>query len=371
MKNHLLFIGIIFSLKISQAQIKYSFDNYGWNNILYHANNTNPNFSNIDSFALSNKIYQIMRSNTYFSKRGKASYTTEVCNFDTKGRSHQRITTNDTGKKQSIYLIAYRNYDATGLLESSYYNSRYFKRTEFYEYNDSNKIIKSTYYNHKAKFSGRTLIAYNTFGKESSVVYFNKKNKVGRSYDYYYSSNGTIKQTVLKNKKGKIKLVTDYNCDDAGKTLQKLKDTAKICSIKTYLPNGNIITTTHGFNYNGKPYKSVEIKDSQNQILKYEVYLGIKETILYSTTYTYANGKLIKTELQNNYNPKRPFTRLTENDQNGLIIKDEILYKISKNKQNIWKNTFVYDSKGKITKSQSFKNGLLYKETIYSYIFHK
>ncbi len=371
MKNYLLFFSIFFIFNIGQAQIKYSFDNYGWNNLLYHSNTNKPNYSNIDSFALSQNIYQIKRSRTYISKKGQMSYTTELTNFDDKGRSNQRTTRADTGKKQHIYLFANRNYNANGLLQSSYYKSQYTGRTEFYTYNDSNKIIQSTYYNQKAKFSGQTLIDYNNLGKEKRVIYFNHKNHISRSYDYVYTSNGQLKQTVLKNSKGKVKLVTDYNCDNVGKAVQKLKDTAKICATKSYLPNGNIITTTHGFNYNGKPYKTVEISDSMNQLLKYEFYNGLKETLLYATSYTYASGKLIKTEVLNMYNPKKPYTRITEKDLNGRITKDESTYQISKSKQTIYKNTFVYDAQGMITKEQSFKNGKLYAETLYSYIFYK
>lgn len=371
MKNLLILTCLFASFTTGVAQSKYSFDNNGWNNILYHANLNKPNYSQIDSFALSNKIYQINKSITYFSKRGKASYSKEIIDFDTKGRSYIRVKSSDTGYKQHIYLMANRNYNSVGQLQSSYFSSHHFTRTEFYEYNDSNKIIKSTYYNQKNKFSGRTCISYNAMGKESNVTYFNNKNKTGRAYEYYYHGNGQLKQTVLKDRKGKVKLVTDYTCDDIGKKVEKLKDTAKVCSIKSYLPNGQIITTTNGFNYNGKPYKTIEIQDSFHQILKYEVYIGLKEELLYSISYTYTNGRLTKTEVRNQYNTKKPFTRITENDQNGRIIKDETTYQITKSKQNIWKNTFTYNSNGLLTKEQSYKNGQLFSETYFTYNYYK
>lgn len=371
MKKTLLFLSLIVNIVLAKAQSRYTFDNYGWSNILYHANLNKPNFSSIDSFALANKIYQIKKSHTYFSKKGKPSYSSELINFDSKGRSNVRVSSDDTGYKQSIYLIAHRNYNTEGTLISSDYKSKYIARTEFYDYNDSNKIIKSTYFDKKNKYSGQTKITYNDKGKESNVTYLNDKNKLRRAYDYYYYPNGQLKQTVLKDNKGKVKRVTDYSCDDLGKSVQKLKDTAKICSIKSYLPNGSIVTTTNGFNYKGKPYKTVEIQDSLHQILKYELYLGVNEELQYSTSYSYSNGKLIKTELHNQSNKKRPYVRITENDQAGRIIKDEFTYQLSKSKNEKWTNKYIYNNAGMITLEQSFKNGHLISESRFSYTFHK
>ncbi len=371
MKKLLLSLLLVIVFTKGHSQIKYSFDNYGWNNILYHANPSKPNNSHIDSFAIANKIYQINKRIVYYSTKGKASYSSEIIDYDTKGRSYLRLKYSDTGLKQKIYLMANRNYDEQGLLQSSYYRSPFFTRTEFYEYNDSNKIIKSAYFNDKNKFSGQTNIAYNALGKESNVSYFNHKQQLASAYEYYYHGNGQLKQTVLRGKKGKVKQVTDYTCDDIGKKVQKLKDTAKICSIKSYLPNGHIVTTTNGFNYNGKPYKTVDIQDSTHHLLKYEVYLGLKEEFLYGTTYTYSNGHLIKTELNNNYNPKKPYQRITEYNEGGRIIKDESTYQISKTKQNVWKNTFTYNLQGLLTMEQSFKNGKLYSETKFTYKYYQ
>lgn len=371
MKKLLLSLILLIATTKGYSQTKYSFDNYGWSNILYHANPSKPNFSHIDSFAITHKIYQINKNIVYYSKKGKADFSKEIINYDTKGRSYLRLRYSDTGLKQAINLMANRNYDEKGLLESSYYRNHFFSRTEFYQYNDSNKIIKSSYFNHKNKYSGQTNIAYNALGKESNVSYFNHKQHLGRAYEYYYHGNGQLKQTVLKDKKGKVKQVTDYTCDDIGKKVQKLKDTAKICSIKSYLPNGHVVTTTNGFNYNGKPYKTVDIQDSMHQLLKYEVYIGIKEEFQYGTTYTYTNGRLTKTELRNHYNPKKPYQRIMEYDQNGRITKDESTYQISKSKQNIWKNTFTYNANGLLTQEQSFKNGKLYSETTFSYNYYQ
>jgi len=234
-----------------------------------------------------------------------------------------------------------------------------------------NQIVRTRYFNNKTKYGGQTLISYNENGKETTVTYLNKKDQLFRQYEYYYHSNGQLKQTVLKKKKGKVVLVTDYACDETGKPVAKIKDTAKICSVKSYLPNGDIVSTTHGFNSLGKPYKTVEIRDSLNQLLQYDVYVGPKETFLYGSVYSYANGKLIKTELKNAYNPKRTFTRIMENDQNGRITKDETAYRISKTKQDVWKNSFKYNTAGLIILEQTFKNDQLYSETIYSYQYHQ
>ena len=371
MKKLLLSLTLLIVFTKGHSQIKYSYDNYGWNNILYHAHLGKPNYSYNDSFAIANKIYQISKSTVYYSTKGKASYSREIIDYDTKGRSYLRLKYADTGLKQKIYLMANRNYDEQGLLQSSYYRSPFITRSEFYEYYDSNKITKSTYFNHKSKYSGQTNIAYNALGKESNVSYFNHKQHLASAYEYYYHGNGQLKQTVLMDKKGKVKQVTDYTCDDIGKKVQKLKDTARICSIKSYLPNGHIVTTTNGFNYIGKPYKTLDIHDSLHQLLKYEVYLGIKEEFLYGTTYTYSNGHLIKNELNNHYNHKKPYQRITEYNEVGRVTKDESTYQISNSKQNIWKNTFTYNPNGLLTIEQSFKNGKLYSETKYTYKYYQ
>jgi hypothetical protein len=354
----------------SYAQNNYIWGLNSWQYFNYH-HSTVTGTGITDSFALENKIYQVSKNSTYIEGK-RHEYYDHIITFDRMGRSIIQMGSSDTGSGKRITWLRQRNFNGSGLMDQNIYNpgNRY-AYSQFFEFNDSGKVITGTYFDSKNRFSGKTQVTYNEKGKQSNVVQRGKKNKVLHSYTYYYYPDGQIKQTVLSGRKGKIIRVTDYSCDETGKTTKKMKDTARVCSVKSYLPDGSIITTTQSFNYRGVPYKTVEIRNAANLLLEYDLYIGIKEELHYTNLYTYNGAARVKYEFKDFSKKRHFYSETTEYDMKGRIIKNESVKMVSRSGKETWRREYEYNEKGMIMQEKAYKNGTLKSEALFRYTYYK
>ncbi len=365
MKKQILLIAILFWGFNIFAQRHY----YNYSNNEFHVNQNTKTINFIDSFALNLGIKQYQVKETYYSKKGKASYNLSETNFDKMGRKVKYLKFNDTNKSKIGFTYQYQfNEKNLCVYENSVFEGSGYQY--FYEYNDSNKLNNYWVYNHKNELKWRYIYSYNTAGKLNEINTFNRKQKRTNQNIYTYYPNGELKQIQLKDKKGKTIRVWDYTCDATGKVVKKAQDTAKICTTKTYLPDGAIITTTQSYTWNGKPDKNIYITNAQNILLEHQYLTGINDELKYKTIYTYnLNGKLISSIYLYYFKGKLVYNTLKEFDNEGRITKDIVTDNYRK-KENSKSNTYTYNSSGIITQKQEFKNGKLKKSSNFMYAYY-
>lgn len=373
MDKRIILITLSFCLftNMAQAQGYYAFRYYLWNNMHYHQDYKYQNSNHIDSYALANHLYSFTKIIRNHPKKGKAVQDNHTFIFDKNGRCLTRMHIKDTGFKSKVVFLMKRNFNKEGqMLDNSYVTLKKFNFYQLFEYNDSNKLTLATSFNDKQRITGQTLISYNETSKEKAVIYKRDKGKVLNSYNYYYYPDGKLKQIVLLDKKGKLIRVTDYTCDNAGKALKKIRDTAKVCTERSYMPDGSVVVTSHYFDYKGNPMKSIEVRDSMDLLLKYEQYKGLKEILHSSRIYLYSNGKLLKYTYRDYNIKKHPYSFTRIYDGNGKIVNDESIYNISGSKNVITKREYFYSDNGMLKSEVHYENGKLKSESSYHYSFY-
>lgn len=330
---------------------------------------TQKNF--IDSFVLGIGLGKVDFKSVYFNSHGKKSWTSYTTGyFDKQGRLIEMIKKHDSGRNQIIVESNQRMFDQHGNLVSS--RTYYYGESNFMElrYNDSNNVTRETYYG-KRRLSSSIEKTYNEQNLTSSILYKNRKGKERMSYTYYYYPDKKIKQVVKRNKKGKVSAIWDYSCDFSGKELKKLGDTAKYCTLKTYLPDGTIITTTQSFSAGGDPWKTVTQIDSMGRLVKYEYYSGKIMHLVYREEKLYSGKSL--TRSQDNYYKKGKlyWSRIKEFDGKGAITADIHAYykhgKVSK----AYKSEYVYNHSGLIVYMRESLNDKLKYVQNFSYSFYR
>jgi len=336
---------------------------------LFHVN-TKPNYNyyGVDSFALKLGIKNYTILSTYFGKKGKKYSSLAEVNFDNKGHKIKQLDYVDTNKTKIGYSLEF-NFNEKQLCTYESYHFYKFNTQVFYTYNDSNKVNSKYYYDKKNQLSTKSIYEYNLNGKLEKIINTNKKQKKISEYQYTYYPNNELKQTALLNKKGKVNRVWDYTCDASGKPVKKTTDTAKICTTKTYRPDGTIISTTQSYNWDGKPYKRIVILNVKNQILENKYLTGINDHLENQTIYTYNIYGNLSSRIINYYKKgKLNYNSSQEYDNSGRTIKD-ISTNYKAKKLEVKTFTYQYNFDGLITQKQELKNGKLKKYFTYKYCY--
>ena len=362
--NLLLLVLTLLTNNMSRGQYSsYIYNEYSE----FHINtNARNRIYEVDSYALRLGIKQYNVFSTHYGKKGKVSKDLSSVYFNKNGTKAKDINYNDTHKTKIIYIHENRYNEKNLFTEyiNTYGDDSY--RTINY-YNDSNKISEQYYYNDDNILSTKSTYIYNGDGKITENIGTNKKQEVLYKYLYTYKNN-ELKQAKLLDKKGKIKRVWNYNCDGAGIVLKKAEDTSKICTTKTYLPDGSIMATTQGYDWQKKPYKMIIITNTQNKLIEYKYLKGINDQLINQDLYNYnKDGKLL--ELKKLYFIKSKIHSTTTKtfDTQGRITSDSRSYKKSKITNSY---SYAYNAQGLITEKKLIKNGVLKVVSNFSYLYY-
>lgn len=325
----------------------------------------------VDSFALVRGIEKVELKSIYYTSKVKPKFTSYTTgHFDKQGRLTEMTVKDDSGFRQSIAELNQRTFDQRGNMVSS--RSYYYGQSNFMElhYNDSNNLVKETYYD-KKHIRSSIEKAYNDQNLMSTASYKNKKGRVRKMYSYSYYPDKKLKQVILRNKKGKISAVWDYTCDFSGKEVKKLGDTSKVCTLKSYLPDGTIITTTQSFTSAGVPWKTVVQTDSQGRNVKYEYYRGKTMHLVYVDENIYSGKSVVKSTSSYYKKGKLYWSQTKEYDARGAITADIFKYYKHGKAYKSYKSEYLYDKSGLLVYKKQYLNDRLKYMQNFSYSFYK
>ena len=337
------------------------------NHVEFHENTQfNRAYNAVDSYALKLNLKSIHLHS--YSKFNKKKFYKEEMNFDNKGRAILYFSYNDTLKSKIVTKISTVFDENNNVISESYKSSNYgFIRNNVY--NDSNLLIEKNAFDTKYRRTSRQVLTYQSNKKINSINYFNSKNRLTSNYQYTYYPDGKLKQTVWKWK-NKTK-VWDYTCDETGKIVDKPKDTIKVCTTKSYLSDGKIVSTTQGFTWNGKPYKFVSISDTFNNVIETSYYETIKEELIYRDFNTYV-GKIQVNHVYESYSKgKLAYKVETTKDLKGRVLKLASQTFSNAKPKALYSTLYHYQNNGLIAKKIYLKNQLEYKNCTYHYNFYK
>ncbi len=335
-------------------------------NAQYHY--TNDNMFN-DSILKANQVKQITNKIVYIYK-GKSTTSKEINHINKDGICIMSARLEDTLKM--LYLSEF-NMKSLNYSKMNYFNTnfnKFYKRNEYRlsELTDDNKLEKLSYYNKKGKLTYAIHYEY----KDSifkRVNYINKKGKLNKYYLYDYGPNKKLKTSSQYNAKGKLIRLWDYSCNDEGSKINKAKDTFKICSNKTYLPDGVIITTTNTFTSDGKPLKNVEYTDANNKVIKHLRYFGANEILYYKQENLFVNN-----QLKNSYVYFASFkgkhyksTVKKYNENNQIVSQTDSTFE---KKPRIITYQFEYNKNGLIETQRKYNNGVLCNLQMFKYQYY-
>lgn len=360
MKNILL---ICFAVSCSlNAQYYKSFN--------YRAVKGNKNsFFEIDSFAINNNLsgFEIKRYN--YSKKGRVNSSDIIHQtFDNSGHKINLIIFSDTLKRKINYQYQVV-FDPKQNIVNSVINENKSIQQRQSIYNDSNQIITLIYFFNN-RLSTTTHYEYNAFGLLSSLKVTDSKNKVLYKYEYSYYDNKDKKQIKLFDKKGNIKRVWDYSCENTGKVVKKSTDTSKVCVLKSYLPDGSIVSTTHYFDYKNNPIKEVVITNAQKQIIERSYYKGINDELFYKNTFIYQGEDMIKQTSESHKKGKlfQSFV-ITYNLLGHITSQSNSVF--HKNEAKVYSTNYSYDASGLITKIVKYLNNQVIEINLYNFTYFK
>lgn len=337
------------------------------NFIEFHENTLfNRAYNAVDTYALKLKVKSIQLTIKEGNKKQK--YNLQEMFFDNNGRANVYYSYVDTFKSK-IKIKASSTFNDKNSLINEMYDDGSYGFMAVSSYNDSNLLAERCVYNMKNKLTSKRVYSYHSGGLINRLNFYNDKNKLISSYKYTYYPDGKLKQTVFKRKK-KTK-IWDYTCDETGKTLDKAKDTIKVCTTKSYLSDGKIVSTTQGYNWNGTPYKYVSISDTFNNIIEVAYYETIKDIIVYKEVNTYEGNIQVSRNYESYIKGKLYYKSETNKDKNGRVVKSSSQF-FSKNKPKVsFSNEYQYYSNGLIAKKTYLKNNVAYKQGEYQYNFYQ
>ena len=360
---------IFLTLLVSFLSIQFAHSqNVQYSNFIEFHENTlfNRAYNVVDSYALKLNIKSIHLE----IKEGqiKPKYFSQEMHFDNNGRAHIFYSYKDTFKSEILTKLTSVFDENDNLINEIYYDNSY-GFTAVSSYNDSNLLINRLVYNKKNKLSNKRLHTYDLKGKLQSIHFYNSKNKQISSYQYSYFPDGKLKQSVYTYK-NKTK-VWDYTCDETGKVVEKPKDTIKICTTKSYLSDGKIVSTTQGYTWNGKPYKYVSISDSFNNEIEVSYFEDFKEELIYRVFYSYT-GKVQVSRVYESYSKgKLAYKVETTKDLKGRVLKLASQTFSNAKPKALYSTLYHYQNNGLIAKKIYLKNQLEYKHCTYHYNFYK
>lgn len=374
MKRKLFTILVVAGLLATGPAVAQSYShNYFFQMPVFHVGTSSQampmNF--VDSFALTAGVQTVNVRSVSYNAKGKKSWTSYTTGyFDNQGRLTEMVKKHDSGRRQTIVESNHRVFDQRGNLIGA--RTYYYGATNFVElvYNDSNNATREVYYNKKHIRSSieRT---YNEQNLVSTILYKNKKGRVGMSYAYYYYPDKKLKQVIKRNKKGKTSAIWDYSCDYSGRELKKFGDTSKYCTLKSYLPDGTIITTTQSLYANGDPWKTITQTDSSDRTVKHEYYRGKDLHLVYVEESKYS-GKSLSVSKDAYYRKgKLYWSRTREYDAKEAITADIMIdYKHGKVSK-IYKSEYLYNASGLLMHMKEYMNGRLKYVENFSYSFYR
>ena len=328
----------------------------------------NDNIFN-DSILKANQVKQITTNEVHIYK-GKSTTFKEIKHINKDGICVMSAKLKDTLKM--LYLSEF-NMISLNYSKKNYFNTnfnKFYKHNEYRisELSDDNKLVRISHFNKKGKLT----YAINYEYKDSvfnRVNYINKKGKLSGYYLYEYGPNKKLKTSSQYNAKGKLIRLWDYSCNDEGSKINKAKDTFKICSNKTYLPDGVIITTTNTFTSDGKPIKNVEYTNANNKVIKYFKYYGANEILFYKQENLFVNN-----QLKNSYayyaTYKGEHYRSTVkkfNENNQIVSQTDSTFR---KKLGIISYQFEYNKKGLIESQKRYNNGAIRNIEMYKYQYY-
>ncbi|MDP2174618.1 MAG: hypothetical protein Q8K70_01770 [Bacteroidota bacterium] len=319
-------------------------------------------FNNIDSTALKYGICNYKITICNYDKKGNMTFSLDQIFYDKDGRFQQQIKYSDSNKlKISQQQMVISNSNHQSIME--YYQNGKSGYKTILTYNDSNKTSQRSVYNLKNRLNHLTNYTYNEMGLLSKQANYNHKLQVRYHYEYYYFQNKKLKQSVLKS--GKKTKTWDYTCEESGEIQKKAKDTIKICTTKSYQADGSIIAVTTGFTWNGKPYKTITLTDSFQQLLSIKYHEGDEDELMYSRVTTYQNKKIVSSEYHTYQKGKLKYHTLVKQDLMGRITSftSTSLFK----KERVTTQLYEYNENGFITNKKTLLNNRLIKNQTYTY----
>jgi hypothetical protein len=361
-KIYLILLTFFISNQFAHAQ------NVQYNSFIEFHENTqfNRGYNVVDSYALKLNLKSIHLEIKEGQKKPK--YYSQEMHFDNNGRAHIFYSYNDTFKSEILKKLTSVFDENNHLINEVYYNNSY-GFTAVSNYNDSNLLLNRFVYNKKNKLSSKRIYAYNLNGNIISTHYYDSKNKMISNYQYSYFPDGKLKQTVFTYK-NKTK-VWDYSCDETGKIMDKPKDTIKICTTKSYLSDGKIVSTTQGYTWNGKPYKYIRVSDSFDNEIEVSYFENVNEELVYRVLYSYI-GKVQVNNIYKSYSKgKMTYKTETTRDIKGRVIKSASQSFSNAKPKALYSTLYHYQNNGLIAKKIYFKNNSEYKHCSYQYIFYK
>lgn len=360
---------IFLTLLVSFLSIQFAHtQNVQYSNFIEFHENTlfNRAYNVVDSYALKLNIKSIHLEIKEGQKKPK--YYSQEMHFDNNGRAHVFYSYNDTFKSKILKKLTSVFDENDNLINEVYYDNSY-GFTAVSNYNDSNFLLNRFVYNRKNELSSKRIYAYNLNGKIQSTHFYHSNNKLISNYQYTYYPDGKLKQTkfTFKNKTK----VWDYSCDETGKVVEKAKDTIKICTTKSYLSDGKIVSTTQGYSWNGKPYKYVSISDSFENEIEVSYYENVKEELVYRVFYSYI-GKVQVNRVYESYSKgKITYKTETTKDLKGRVLKSASQSFSNAKPKALYSTLYQYQDNGLIAKKIYLKNNSEYKHCSYQYNFYK
>ncbi len=325
--------------------------------------NFNEEFS--DSFVLVNNIFILKQTEANFDKKGKLDKTYfYIKYYDNNGKLNHSFTINDSLKLNKIrhsetYLLKNNNRHITS------YDNPAWKRNQIQIYNQNNKVIKSLYFGDKGKLNNLIEYFYNSDNKVIRANTYNRKHKL-ISYNINEYQNGKLSKSIKYKGNGKFIKHTDYSCDEAGVVINKKKDSVKVCSVRTYYPDGSYMNVVTRVNYFNEPITEKFLYNKDSLIVHY-TYLNDKKTNVSSEILYKYEGRIIIEKTSYNVNKSWSYKSIMTFDKNERII-SRIDTSINNNKTTVHKFEYTYNLNGLISQRKTFTNGVLRNLLNYDYI---
>ncbi|MEZ4805400.1 MAG: hypothetical protein R2852_07925 [Bacteroidia bacterium] len=214
--------------------------------------------------------FKIDRTNLY--KRGKTYTYRSIYYYNYKGQTTFHCKIEDTSKYKSIVYasaIIQTFDDRYGSVTFNQFSNQILKGShnlKIIHHHQDGKIKGFHYFNKKGKNKGSYEYEYEN-GLKTRMNRYNRKHKLKTYYKETYNFENKLTQSALYTAKGKLIRLWDYSCNDVGKLVKNKSDTLKICTEKSYLADGSIVTTTNSFDYKGQPSKFVYVISKANKLI--------------------------------------------------------------------------------------------------------
>lgn len=313
-----------------------------------------PTNSINDSFVKANKIAQIIMDHTYFYKRGKPFNGRQMYLYDHHGKSTFVVYFDDTSSPGSIMSFALYN-KGTDLGERSVSMHRQYRSTliSIPYFDELGRVVKTQNF----RQNGKHAFTHEMFYKDSDLVRYNfldKKHRLKYYYVYEYKDGKKISSSRF-DRKGKLLQHLDFSCDDEGVVVNKSKDSGKVCTHKTYMSDGTIVTTTTYFENGSKPVKYVRHQDSLGNTIKYQFFRGNNLTLNYMEISKFIGRKRSEHYFwYGNSKGQSYYSGRSVMDLNGQIIEEVDTWFRSATKYDAYRYEYKYNDKGLLIESRGF-----------------